>query len=200
VSAATERARQGLVCRQRGKYRYALLGEFGEELGMKSYKSRILQLTLTAVFAGLVAATTMMIRFPIPATSGYFNIGDAMIFIAALLFGPVVGGLAGGVGSAIADMIGYPMFVPYTLVIKGIEGWLVGKIARKTPRSDWVACVLGGGEMVLGYFVVEVLLFGIGAALEELPFNVFQIVAGLAIGPAIALLLRRRLPSILSQV
>jgi len=167
---------------------------------MKSYKSRILQLTLTAVFAGLVAATTMMIRFPIPATSGYFNIGDAMIFIAALLFGPVVGGLAGGVGSAIADMIGHPLFVPYTLVIKGIEGWLVGKIARKTPKSDWVACVLGGGEMVLGYFMVEVLLFGIGAALEELPFNVFQIVAGLAIGPATALLLRRRLPSILSQV
>jgi uncharacterized membrane protein len=85
-------------------------------------------------------------------------------------------------------------------VIKGIEGWLVGKIARKTPKSDWVACVLGGGEMILGYFVVEVLLFGIGAALEELPFNVFQIVAGLAIGPAIALLLRKRLPSILSQV
>lgn len=166
---------------------------------MKSHKSSILQFTLTAAFAGLVAATTMMIRFPIPATAGYFNIGDAMIFIAALLFGPVVGGLAGGVGSAIADMIGYPLFVPYTLVIKGIEGWLVGKIARKT-RSDWMACVLGGGEMILGYFVVEVLLFGIGAALEELPFNVFQIVAGLAIGPATALLLRRRLPSVLSQV
>jgi len=163
-------------------------------------QTRILQLTLTAVFAGLVAATTMMIRLPIPATTGYFNIGDAMIFVAALLFGPVVGGLAGGVGSAISDMIGYPLFVPYTLVIKGIEGWLVGKITRRTLKSDYIACLLGGAEMVLGYFVVEVFLpgLGLGAALEELPFNMFQVVAGLAIGPATALLLRRRMPSVLS--
>ena len=53
--------------------------------------------------------------------------------------------------------------------------------------------------MVLGYFLVETLLFGVGAALEELPFNVFQVVAGVAIGPITALLLRRRLPSILSH-
>ena len=166
---------------------------------MKPHKqTRILQLTLTAVFAGLVAATTMMIRLPIPATTGYFNIGDAMIFVAALLFGPVVGGLAGGVGSAISDMIGYPLFVPYTLVIKGIEGWLVGKISRRTLKSDYIACLIGGAEMVLGYFVVEVFMFGLGAALEELPFNMFQVVAGLAIGPATALLLRRRMPSVLS--
>ena len=166
---------------------------------MKHYKqTKVLQLTLTAVFAGLVAATTMMVRLPIPATTGYFNIGDAMIFIAALLFGPVVGGLAGGVGSAISDMIGYPLFVPYTLVIKGIEGWLVGKFSRRTLKSDYIACLLGGAEMVLGYFVVEVFMFGLGAALEELPFNMFQVVAGLAIGPATALLLRRRMPSVLS--
>ncbi len=125
--------------------------------------------------------------------------GDAMIFVVALLFGPVVGGLAGGVGSAMADMISNPLFVPYTLVIKGIEGWIVGKIAR-TCGSDWVACVLGGTEMALGYFLVEGLSFGVGAALEGLPFNAFQVVAGLAISPLAALLLRRRMPSILSQV
>ena len=164
---------------------------------MSPRRMGVLHLTLTTVFIALVAAATMMIRIPIPATTGYFNIGEAMIFIAALLFGPVVGGLAGGVGSAIADIIGYPLFAPYTLVIKGVEGWLVGKITRKTLRSDWVACILGGAEMVLGYFVVEVFLFGLGAALEELPFNVFQVVAGVAIAPATALLLRKRLPSIL---
>lgn len=164
---------------------------------MKS-KSAILQLTLTIVFAALVAATTLMIRIPIPATTGYFNIGDAMIFVAALVFGPVVGGLAGGFGSAIADIIGYPLFAPYTLVIKGMEGWIAGRITRRTAKSDWIACVCGGMTMVLGYLTVEALLFGIGAALEELPFNLFQVVAGIAIGPATALLLRKRLPSALS--
>jgi len=166
---------------------------------MKSYRTRILQLTLTTVFAALVAATTLMIRIPIPATTGYFNIGDAMIFVAALVFGPVVGGLAGGVGSAIADIIGYPLFFPYTLVIKGAEGWIAGKITRRTLRSDWIACVSGGMIMVLGYLTVETLLFGFGAALEELPFNLFQVVAGVAIGPTTAMLLRKRLPPALSQ-
>jgi len=161
-------------------------------------KVEVLQLILTAVFAALVAAATMIIRIPIPATTGYFNIGDAMIFIAALLFGPIIGGVAGGFGSAIADIIGYPLFAPYTLVIKGVEGWLVGKLTRRTLNSDWIACVLGGSEMVLGYLLVEVFLFGLGAALEELPFNIFQVVAGVAIGPTSALLLRKRLPSILT--
>jgi len=164
-----------------------------------SKRAGVLHLTSTAAFAALVAATTMVIRIPIPATTGYFNIGEAMIFIAALLFGPVVGGLAGGVGSAIADIIGYPLFAPYTLVIKGVEGWLVGKMSRKTLRSDWIACVLGGAEMIFGYFAVEVFLFGLGAALEELPFNIFQVVAGVAIAPATVLLLRKRLPSILAS-
>jgi uncharacterized membrane protein len=158
-----------------------------------------MQLSLTTAFAALVAVTSMIIRFPIPKTTGYFNIGDAMIFVAALVFGPRVGGFAGGIGSAIADLIVHPLLVPYTLVIKGIEGWLVGKLSRRTFRSDYVACVLGGGEMVLGYFVVEVLLFGFGGGLEDLPFNLFQVVAGIAVGPATALLLRRRLPSLSSQ-
>lgn len=163
-----------------------------------SRQTRIVQLTLTAAFSALVAATTMTIRIPIPATAGYFNIGDAMIFTAALLFGSFVGGLAGGVGSAVSDMIGYPLFVPYTLVIKGIEGWLVGRISKRTFRSDYLACLVGGAEMVLGYFVVEVLIFGLGAALEELPFNMFQVVAGLAIAPVTASLLRKRMPHALS--
>ena len=156
----------------------------------------IMQLALTATFAGLVAATTLMIRLPIPETSGYFNIGDAMIFVAALLFRQTIGGLAGGIGSSIADIIGYPLFAPYTLVIKGMEGWLVGKISRKTLKSDYVACALGGMEMVIGYLFIEILLFCLGAAIVEVPFNIFQAIVGVAVGPPIALFLRRRLPQL----
>jgi uncharacterized membrane protein len=57
---------------------------------------------------------------------GYINVGDAMIFTNALLFGPIVGGVAGGIGSAVADFISYPVFAPYTLVIKGFEGFIAG--------------------------------------------------------------------------
>ena len=56
------------------------------------------------VMAALVAVATFLVQIPIPATKGYLNFGDIMIFISAFTFGPIVGGFAGGVGSAISDI------------------------------------------------------------------------------------------------
>ncbi len=162
---------------------------------MKSTRhAGLFKLALTVAFAALIP-TTVMVQIRAPVLAGYFNIQDAVVFIAALLFGPTVGGLSGGVGSAISDIIYYPLFAPYTLVIKGIEGWLVGKTTRRTLRSDWIACVLGGIEMVLASLVLEIFLSGVDAALERVSLNIFQVVAGVAIAPPTALLLRRKLPS-----
>lgn len=182
------------------KGKYVRLYEICERQCMKNFRLKILQLGLIVVCTWLVAVSTVMIEFPIPAAGGCFNMGDGAIFVVALLFGPVAGGLAGGVGSALADLIYNPFFAPYTLVIRGIEGWIVGKTTTRTARLDWIACALGGTEMVLGYFALEASLFDIGNALERLPFNAFQVVAGLAIGPLAALLLRRRLSSTPPQV
>jgi uncharacterized membrane protein len=100
-----------------------------------------LNLALAAVFAALVCIATIIFRIEVPATSGYFNIGETIIYVTALLFGPLVGSFAGGLGSAIADMIGFPIFAPGTLVIKGFEGAIVGilnkKMLTKTPRLNW---------------------------------------------------------------
>jgi len=100
-----------------------------------------LNLAMAAVFAALVCIATIIFRIEVPATSGYFNIGETIIYITALLFGPLVGAFAGGVGSAIADMIGYPVFAPGTLIIKGFEGAIVGflnkKMFTKTSKFNW---------------------------------------------------------------
>jgi len=143
------------------------------------------KICVTAVFAALIAALTFLIRVPVPATGGYINFGDTIIFISALLFGRFVGGIAGGVGSAIADVIGYPLFAPFTLVVKGLEGFLAGQIRSGTSlRRDITACVVGGVVMVLGYFIVEayILMLGIPAALVEVPGNVSQMLVGGVIG------------------
>lgn len=50
----------------------------------------------------LVCITTMVIQIPIPMTEGYVNIGDSIIFVASILFGPIPGMIAGGLGSALA--------------------------------------------------------------------------------------------------
>jgi len=159
----------------------------------------LVQISLTAVMTALVAVATLIVRIPNPM-GGYFNFGDVMIFTVALTFNPFIGGFAGGVGSAIADFIGFPMFVIPTLIIKGTEGFIAGLITnKKNVFRDLLAVVVAGGEMVLGYFVVEFyfLDWGLGGALAEVPGNVAQIVIGGIVGLPIAYIVRRRLPEIL---
>jgi uncharacterized membrane protein len=159
----------------------------------------VIQLSLMAVMSALVAVGTLIVRIPNPM-GGYFNVGDVMIFVTALTFNPVIGGVAGGLGSAIADIIGFPLFAIPTLVIKGLEGLLASLITnKKNLFRDVLAVVVAGTEMVIGYFVVElfVLQWGLGGALAEVPANIAQVTIGGLVGVPIALVLRRRLPEIL---
>lgn len=154
-------------------------------------------LALSSIMAALVAVATFLIQIPVPATGGYINLGDIMIFVSALTFGPIVGGLAGGIGSAISDVIsGYLLYAPFTLIIKGLEGAIAGQISnRKAIWRDVIAVTVAGVEMVSGYFLAEFFPLRIGwAALAEVPGNLTQIVVGAAVGIPIALILRRRLP------
>jgi len=121
---------------------------------------KLKELTKISIFAALVFVTTMIIRIPIAATGGYFNLGDSVIFTAALLYGPLVGGLAGGIGAAIADAVGYPIFAPGTLIIKSIEGILVGYVGLKIrPRTGsaafrkFVSLLLGVGLGIATYYI-----------------------------------------------
>lgn len=93
------------------------------------------QLGIAGVFTALVCIATMSFTIYVPSTKGFFNIGETMVYTAALLFGPIVGAFAGGVGSMFADVfLGYYYYAPATLVIKALEGGLVGFLRRKKPR------------------------------------------------------------------
>lgn len=103
-----------------------------------------------AVFTAFVAAATSVFSVYIPATTGYFNVGEIMVYTCALLMGPYVGAFAGGVGSMISDLsLGYPYYAPGTLMIKGLEGLIVGYLGTKTfskvSRNGWrwIAVVFG---------------------------------------------------------
>lgn len=85
------------------------------------------RVALTIVFTALVALATSSFSLYIPATRGFFNLGEVMVYTSALIGGPVVGFVAGGLGSALADVVlGYTQFAPGTFVIKGVEGAIVG--------------------------------------------------------------------------
>lgn len=147
-----------------------------------------------AILTALTTVATMVFRIPIPATEGYFNLGDVFVMISGFLLGPVGGFIAGGVGSAMADIIGYPLYAPLTFVVKGCEGLLVGLFSFRTKEAvrisgwDIIGIIFGALAMLLGYFLGEAFLFGYGmeaAFIEMVTANILQVTAG-GIGTVIA--------------
>jgi uncharacterized membrane protein len=160
---------------------------------------RVIRLAMTAVMTAFVTVATFLIQIPNPPTRGYINVGDAMIFTTALTFGSYIGGFAGGLGSALADLwAGYGYFAPFTLVIKGFEGLVTGLIAdRRTFARDILAVLAGGMIMITGYFLAESFIYGMPAALTEVLGNTIQIIVGAIIGMPVSTLVRKRLPALI---
>jgi len=166
------------------------LGQF-----LRVERRPVVVVVLSAVMAALVTVATYIIQIPVPTTTGYINVGDTMVFTSALVFGPLVGGIAGGLGSALADMWGgYWQFVPITLVVKGLEGLVAGLVSdgHRTWR-DLLAVLIGGAIMISGYFIAETFLLGYGAAAAsvEVPGNVFQVTAGGLVGIPVSFAVRK---------
>ncbi|MHA2353437.1 MAG: ECF transporter S component [Candidatus Thorarchaeota archaeon] len=165
-------------------------------------KNSAVNIALLAIMTALATIMTLIIQIPYPGTSGYFNFGDTMVMLGGLLLGPVGGFFAGGVGSALADVIsGYTFYAPITFVVKGFEGMAVGffsfKVKEYVRLSKWdvVGVLVGAIIMLTGYFVAQVILFGLVVAIGELvTINLAQVVIGatvaLLIGPTIRSYLR----------
>ena len=66
--------------------------------------TRVRTIVTTALMAALACVATMVIRVPSP-TGGYMNLGDTVVLLGAFLLGPWYGALAGGIGSALADVL-----------------------------------------------------------------------------------------------
>lgn len=168
------------------------------------------------VFYGLMIAVvflmTIFIRITTPLPGGYFNLGDSMIMIAAVFSGPLGGLIAGAIGSALADLsVGALIFAPITLVVKGMEGLVIGFLAKEYIKAGAnkkagtkshvmliTAIVAGAAIMVAGYFFAEAFVlglfdssFGIAAATAELVPNLIQGGLSAALGYILVLLLSK---------
>ncbi len=140
------------------------------------------KLVLTALFAALVAVATMVINIPMVGTQGFVNVGDTMIFVAGIFMGPLVGLLAGGIGSALADLLlAYAHWAPWSLVIKGMEGFLVGALAhghfrnKRRPGPITIGAMLVASIwMVFGYYIAGGIMRGFPVALTSVPGNIVQ--------------------------
>lgn len=100
-------------------------------------------IAITAVFTALTTVATVVLSISLPA-GGYFNFGEAVIYVAALLLGPIikkgsriplgaiVAGISGSVGAMLGDAItGYVLYIPATLVLKFAEGFVAGILFKR---------------------------------------------------------------------
>ncbi|MGD2178519.1 MAG: ECF transporter S component [Anaerolineae bacterium] len=162
----------------------------------------IRQIVLTGVMIALVFVFTWAIRVPFTPTGGYFNLSDVAVLLTGIAFGPWTGLLAGGLGTALADLVGgYTLFAPLTFLAHGLEGLVAGAIVgrhRGVARMvlGWAA---GASVMLAIYFLGEAFIFRMGvgpAAAEFLTINLPQAAGGFLSIP-LFVALRRAYPPIL---
>lgn len=147
---------------------------------------KLYRLVLTALFAALTCIATMLIQIQMPATNGYVNIGDCFVLLGAWVLGPWFGAAAGGIGSALADLLaGYPHYIPGTLVIKALMAVIAALLYQRLGKKhSYLGRLVGGIAaelwMVLGYFVYAWIALGKGlAAATSIPGNLLQGVIGI---------------------
>ncbi len=157
-------------------------------------------IALVSLLIALTTVFTLIVRIPVPVTQGYVNLSAVAVTFAGLVFGPWVGLAAGGVGAALADLLGgYTQFALLSLVAHGLEGLLIGLFGRgrRTLPALVLAWLPGALAMVAAYLVGEGLfLTGWPAALVEAPMNAFQALLGAVVGIPLVLAVRKAYPPV----
>lgn len=129
---------------------------------MKKDRISVAAISFTAMMAAMVYVVTLF-RFPLLGSKVHF--ANAVCLLGGLLLGPLQGGLAAGLGSALYDAIagGYDFVnVLITFVSKFAMGWVCGWAASAArgrhaagDRIDrtLVACVCGALTYVALYML-----------------------------------------------
>src|SRR5690606_26021767 len=101
-------------------------------------RTKTFDLIITSLLIALVFVSTVFlnIKLPIRANGGLVHLGTAMLFIASILFGPKKGAIAGSFGMALFDIVGgWLVWTPITFIARGLQGYIVGKIAWSGNRE-----------------------------------------------------------------
>ena len=151
-------------------------------------KNKTFQLVINAMFVALTFAATWLIniRLPLIGSGGLIHMGNVPLFIGAMLFGRKTGAIAGAFGMALFDLMsGWTAWAPFTFIIVGTMGYIVGYIAEKEPfkhatTNNVTSVVLATIVKVVGYYCAEGILYGNWIVpIGSIPGNIIQVgVAG----------------------
>ncbi|TCN26281.1 ECF transporter S component [Mesobacillus foraminis] len=157
---------------------------------LQSTKTRTLVINALFIALTLVATMFINIKLPIMGNGGLIHLGNVPLFIAAIVYGKKTGAIAGAFGMAFFDLIsGWAAWAPFTFVIVGAMGFVVGFIAEKVPGNRFMVYALAIATAliikVVGYYFTEVLLYGNWIQpFGSVPGNILQVaIAGILVVP-----------------
>lgn len=168
-----------------------------QSAGTESRANTTYMVAAAAIMTAIVVVFTYVVQVRNPASGGYFNLSDVAVIFSAIAFGPWIGLVSGGLGTAIADLAsGYASFAPISFIAHGGEGLLAGYIVLQRPSWVGPAWLAGVVWMMLTYLVGETLLSGSAEAVADLlGSNWVQALAGL-LGIALYYAVRAAYPPI----
>lgn len=164
-------------------------------------RTKTFDLIITSLLIALVFVSTVFlnIKLPITANGGLVHLGTAMLFIASILFGPKKGAIAGSFGMALFDIVGgWLVWTPITFIARGLQGYIVGKIAwsgnreGKSVAFNLLAMIVSVPPMIAVYYVGEGILYANWIApLFSIPGDLVQNVLGIIIAIPVCLMLKK---------
>jgi len=88
---------------------------------------------------------------------------------------------------------GYAYWAPWTFIIKGIEGLIVGLMYKKYTNEYLriVFLIIGALWMVLGYYIAGGVMYGFKTSLVDVPSNLVQGFASIIVGYILIRLISR---------
>lgn len=139
-------------------------------------RKSVRNLALSGLLGALVLLLTAYLH--IPVGKGYIHIGDAFIYLGAVLLPMPYGLIAGAGGAVLADILsGYLAWAPGTFVIKAVSVLFFTAKWDKTPLSarNLLAPLPAGILCVGGYYLYEAIIYGdFSAPLLSVPGNLIQ--------------------------
>lgn len=136
------------------------------------------KITTLAMLTALTCALSLMFLIPVPQTKGFVTLCEAGIYTTALLFGGPSGAIVGALSGGIIDLLsGYPEWALFSILIHGVQGYIVGRLQQR----PLLAMTAGSVVMVFGYAAATSVMFGLGAGIISIPSNIIQNLFGVII-------------------
>lgn len=141
---------------------------------------------LAGLMAAMICLATTFLHINVGA-SGYIHLGDAIIYLAAVLLPTPYAVAAASVGGVLADVFsGAAMWALPTALIKAVMVlFFTAKKEKLLCRRNWLAPLWAGLVCVGGYYVAEMVILVLGGsawpaavigAVAGVSFNAVQVV------------------------